>query len=503
MALNEYEPVQLGIYANGSDLNDVEVTVSPLKNTNGVEMVAAFVRVAEYSLVRSQLEELEVQPFPQRLWPAFNFDVAAGRSQMIWLVLETADSVSEAGIYKANISIKAKGLEEVIVPLEVEVLPVRLLTMDEAGLTLAGCTIGLLPEHELEFLQQYNHNSVNLWYFSAQPKLYKQGNGFGIDWRLMDDWMAIAKRAGHDYIVWFLGENPYGFPQTMSLERSLAKAVFGVDDEGYRGMQMEKPDSVLPEIAPLYVEWCRRLKEHVETNNWPTLNLTPFDEPAKWVQNREPLGDLGFIKPHFIHSTELIKEGFPDAIISGDIHHFKGGMDFLPHMDVFCTNAVHENWDMPNLVRSAGKTLWEYSGTGDKGEPARARYTFGFYFAAHDSRGSLVWAYNWGERFNTLEGSNWLYAWNTPFDVIPHPYMEGLREAWDERRLIETIRKTGHNKDVDVTGFLQNIFDEVAENRGQGGSSTVTDFWQRAKDDARMDTWHRTLQDKLLELHAM
>ncbi|HUU28041.1 MAG TPA: hypothetical protein VM123_09530, partial [archaeon] len=145
-------------------------------------------------------------------------------------------------------------------------------------------------------------------------------------------------------------------------------------------------------------------------------------------------------------------------------------------------------------------TLWQYSGTSDKGLPAVARYTFGFYFAGHNSRGSLVWAYNWGNRFDTLDGSNWMYVWNTPFDVIPMPYAEGLREAWDERRLLETLKRRAEEKNVDLSDFLAGLFSEVAAGRGRGGRSTLDDFWERAKDDQVMDKWHKRMVEKLLSL---
>jgi len=146
--------------------------------------------------------------------------------------------------------------------------------------------------------------------------------------------------------------------------------------------------------------------------------------------------------------------------------------------------------------------FWEYSGTGDAGLPGRARYTFGYYFAANGSVGSLVWAYNWGNRFDTLEGENWICVWNTPFDIIPTPYMMGLSEAWDERRLLETLKREATARGVDIGDFLSKLYAEIHDSMGLRGSSTVTDFWYSAQDNGKMDQWRRRIEEKLLEIQG-
>lgn len=501
MFRNEYETVQLGIFANGADLRNCQVSVDPIRNASGKTVAQAKVRVAEYSLVHAfHMPSYFVEPFPQRLWPAYPFDVETGRSHLVMIVLGTDEKSSEPGKYTTRVRITAEGAQEVSVPLELEILPVRLLTMDQAGLKLGGCTTGLLPEFELKFLREYNHNMINIWYSGVRPELSKKGEDFELDFRVMDDWMAAAKRQGINDHVYFLGGNPYSFPRTMHLPRTLAATMFGLDDSGWRELSFKDPNRVPPQVAPLVVEWARRFREHALEADWPNVVLTPFDEPAKWHQYSSSLGMMYFIKPQFKQQVRLIRQGYPEAQIYGSIHHYYGGIEFLEDVDIYCTNAVAENWGMPDEVRAAGKILWQYSFTNDRSMPSVARYTFGFYFAGHDSRGSLVWAYNWGNRFDTLDGSNWMYTWNTPFDVIPMPFAEGLREAWDERRLLETIKRTAKEKNVDITGFLAGLYEESSRARGRGGRSTLDDFWERAKNDLVMETLHDRMVEKLLEL---
>ena len=494
-----------GVYANGRNLAAVTVSADPLLDTGGRPVADITVRVAEYSKVKGgmQLPGFFVEPFPQRLWPAYPFEVKAGRSQMVWLTIRTREDASRAGTYRTTLRIKAEGVPEVSVPVEVEILDERLLTMEEAGLKLGGCTSRFIPEFEMEWLKSYNHNMVNIWYQSDRPDLTRDGDTFKLGWRVFDEWMGSAKRAGMTDIVYFLGGNPYGYPRTMHLPRTMAEVMLGLDDEGWRKLSFRDPYNVPPEVAPFMTEWARRFGEHARTQHWPNVILTPFDEPAKWHQYTSDLGMLYYIKPQFKQQVALLRKGDPRTQIYGSIHHYYGGIEFLEDVDIFCTNAVAENWNLPDEVRAAGKTLWQYSSTSDKSMPAVPRYTFGYYFAGHGSVGSLVWAYNWGDRFDTLDGSNWMYVFTTPFEVVPMPFAEGLREAWDDRRLIETVKKRAADRGVDLSQFWAGFFEEVASSRGAGGSSTLDDFWEQASSAVVMDTWRERLTEKLVELKNM
>ncbi|MBW7997925.1 MAG: hypothetical protein FVQ81_15415 [Candidatus Glassbacteria bacterium] len=504
MFTNEFQTLQLGIYANGRDLSGVTVEVEPVRDDAGKVVATARVRVAQYTVDRGYTYPgFFVEPYPQLLWPSYAFDIPAGRSHLVYFIVRTEDKTARPGKYKTMVSVTAEGVPAEKIPLEVEILPLRLLSMDEAGIRMGGCTTNLLPEFELDFLSDYNHNMINIWYSGIRPELSGNGDGFELDFTVMDDWMAASRRQGINYHVYFLGGNPYGFPRTMHLPRTLANTVMGLDDSGWAALSMADPDNVPPRIAPLITEWARRFASHARQNDWPNVILTPFDEPAKWHQYTADKGMLHFIKPQFNQQVALLKAGAPELDIYGSIHHYYGGIEFLENVDIFCTNAVEENHDMPDEVRDGGKELWQYSGIGGMGFPAVARYTFGYYFASHGSVGSLCWAYNWTDRFDLLDAPNWAYAWNTPFDVIPAPYFEGMREAWDERRLLETLKKTADRKGADIHWFLSRLFAEIRMARGQGGRSTLNDFWERAKDEQIMEKWHNRLVDKLLDLNGL
>ena len=263
-------------------------------------------------------------------------------------------------------------------------------------------------------------------------------------------------------------------------------------------------EKVLPEIRPWCVEFFRQLYAHAMEAAWPEVIVTPFDEPAKYARsphkrNPDELGSGPWIKPQFMENCAIIREGAPKLKIYASIHHNKAdeGIVFLPDVDIFCANCIQEDPALGDKVRAGGKTFWQYSGVNNL--PASARYGFGFYFASFDSRGSLCWAYNWGSRFDTASGGEtWIYAWQTPFDTIPAPYFEGMREAWDDRRIVETYKKTFAG-DPAALGELAKVLDAARASYSAGGQDTVTDFWERMDRPEKLDGWRNQLLDRLVK----
>jgi hypothetical protein len=555
MAGNEIEPAQFGVFANGADLKNVTIALGDggfvdAKKKSLDCKVELF--TAEYSVVSGG------KYFPQRFWPAYSVDVPKGRSQTFWVNVETNNGKSKPGKYAGKIVISSDGQKAVDMPVEIELLPIKLLTMKEAGLHIGGCTTGLIPAHELVELVRHNMNSINLWYYGFEPKIIKKSRtDFDLDFTIDDDFMANAAKAGIENFVYFLGGDPYGFPDTCQLERELYRRVIygGTDLMQGRLELLQKscasPDALLPELRPLYVKWAKLFMQHAQDKKWPEAFLTPYDEPAKWVQggnNRtkqyywktpegkervqsvyerelakfladrkaegiEPmlLGSGGadkWIKGHFKDSCAAIHEGWPKARIYGSIHHAEPGLVFLEDIEIFCTNAIHEDPKLGDKVRAAPpnggrqKVFWQYSGGGDSADVSQGRYNFGVFFASFNSRGSLCWAYNWGGRFDTSTGDNWLYGWTTPYGVVRAPFWEGMREAWDDRRYIETLRSVAKakGKEQEAENLLSGIFNNAVSLRAAGGRDTVNDFYARSNDPEALDTMRGKIIDKIISL---
>lgn len=519
LALNEIECAQFGVYANNKDLKDVLFNITPLKDNSG-NILSADVKIftEEYALVRENSGSFILDA--QRIWPMYKVDVSKGKSQGFWINVETNEKLSKPGKYTGEINIEASNInEKVKIPVEVQVTSVKLLTIDEAELRMGCCVNGLVPFHNIDYAAKNNINGSDLWVFSARPDMSKENGKLKLDFTLIDEWMREAKKRGWKKITYFLGGNPYGFPETMTLEKML---FITMQDEGDRKSKTEKfiklasseknRNNVMEEIREVYGQWIREVTEHAKANDWPELILTPFDEPAKYTAepnskemseySKDVIGAGPWIKPHFEDSCDLIRKyKEPGTLIFGEIHH-SYGIVFLPKIDMLCTNAIHEDPLLGEKVRKANKHFWQYTGVNSKSAPSRMRFSFGFFFGAYNSRGSLLWAYNWGTRFNTTEEYNWMICGDTPFSTIPTLSYEGLREALDDRRYIETLRKTGKDKkkEKEVETFLEKIFKEAKEVRTSGGRDTVNDFWVETKEQTKLDEWRHMISDKIIEL---
>jgi len=516
MTRKEYETAAVAVYANGQDLKGVRLMVRGADGRRDPNYRLE-VRTAEYSVVAAGRRggPRSYRLYPQRLWPSYRVDVPAGKSQLFWITVKTLGEATRPGTYKASAVFRAEGLEPVRVPVEIEVLPVTLPTMQEAGLELGSCIGGLIPLQDLKQLAEFNHTGMDIWFGGAQPKMKTVDGKLVNDWYYLDDWMGYAAgKCGMTHMFWFLGGDPYGFPDSVTFERDLYRAKENDSNVGRRKFIEEtnaKPEKVVPAIRDLYVEWVRQMAVHAKEAGWPKrIILHPFDEPAKWVQKSKwdnpwhaVIGTGEWIKPHFKDACALIRQGakgHDNVVTGGDIHHAKPGIIFAEDIDVFCTNAIHEDTKLGDKVRATGTEFWQYSGCNDQAPAHRGRFTFGWYFAAYDSVGSLIWAYNTMGRFDTSDGGQWGFGWYTPFGTVQTPFMIGVREGWDDRRLIALYKKTVVPKDPAAAEALDAIFKQAVASRSRGGRNTVTDFYAEIAGYERMDTWRNQLLDAVVKV---
>ena len=160
---------------------------------------------------------------------------------------------------------------------------------------------------------------------------------------------------------------------------------------------------------------------------------------------------------------------------------------FIDDIDVMCTNAIGDDPHLGEMTTAMGKDFWQYSG-GDSRRPDRVRYTFGFFFSAYNSRGGLFWAYDWGNGFDTSRGSNWFLAWHTPFGVISSPAYECLREALDDRRYVETLKRMAadHQTEIQRVPGRPGQGRDLRADRGAAGTMSTTSSPSRATWTPRM-----------------
>ncbi len=507
MARNEYEPAAFAVYANGQALRNVTYRVGPLKGPPGVLKCELDLRTAEYSAVQATVDYTATadcgryRMFPQRLWPAYPVDVPPGRSHLFWITVRTLGPASKGGKYAGLVRITAEvagRAAEATLPIEVEVLPVTLLTVTQAGLSMGNCTTGLPTFQEVATLVAHNHNRMDIWFGGTQPGMTVRDGKLVLDWTYLDDWMAGARKLGLTEIMWFLGGDPKGFPDTLNLERDLYRAR-----PGDRGRLREEflrrasanPEKVLPEIRELYVDFIRQTARRAKARGWPKLIFQPFDEPGKWAHTRPGAdrariaGSGPWIRDHFKDACGLVRQGSREVRVGLEAHTVKPCLVFLKDVDIFCTNRA---WQVPDLSRrldSAGVEFWQYANCDDQAPPHRTRYSFGFYFGGYGSKGFLVWAYNWMSRFDTSARVNWGSGWHTPFGTVFAPSLVGLREGLDDRRWMETLRRRPDGK-----ALLEAIGAEAIASRAK----TPYTSYNEADDPAKMDLWRGRIMDAIL-----
>ena len=526
MTLNEYEPAPFAVYAT-RDLTGVTFNVGELRGPSGVLAAEITRGTLEYAL-HAPGRKGTTQFHAQRIWPMYPVDIAEGRSHWFWITLKTDPAKTKPGKYKGTVTITAQEGAATL-PMEVEVLPVKMLTMDQAGLEMGGCTPATYPEHEMVFMQRHNINIANLWYSAVGPRLKITGGKMTLDFEAIDVWMKTARKRGMGPIVWFVGGDSHNYPRTLSVEREIYIELHSGGEKTRKQLYSEftrlagtkenrgKP---MKEIEPYVRQWFREIWKHAKANNWPELIFTPFDEPAVWTRPKRTeatakggwiLGGGVWVRDHFKALCAIIHEECPGSRIYASIHHnrlkpdrpgraIKEGECFIPDVEVFCTNAIDEDPKLGDKVRAAGKTFWQYKGIGDGTRPDSGFFGYGLFFPAFDSRGGLLWAYDWGPGMDTSAGTNWMIAWRTPFDVIPSPFIEAFREGWDIRRAIETIKKLAKEKNVDVAPFFKQLYAETKTLRGGWGSKAEYDEWGTAKDLPKVLELHRRVIDKMIEL---
>ncbi len=532
MSLNEYEPAPFAVYAAKQKLTNVTYEVGALKSDAGQLSVEITRGTIEYTRQAGSGNK-PARTIAERIWPMYPVDVEPGQSQMFWITLKTDPPASKPGQYAGTVTIKSDQ-GQANLPFEVEVLPIKLVALDRAALHYGGCHPALLPEHEMRQLLEHNLNIMNIWAGAVGPRIKIKDGKMTLDFRFLDHWMKQARQSGVQAFVWFLGGVPYGYPRTLTIERELYIALHDGEkpfkelyDEFIKvAATQEHRGRTLPEIEPYYRQWVREVWQHSRDNGWPELIMTPFDEAAMWVQgpyrvekgSSYMIGAGPWIRDHFEFAANLLHEEAPGMRVYASIHgnHIPGpdwkpqpgrlyqrvreGQVFIDDIDVMCTNAIDEDPDLGRMTTAMGKDFWQYSGVGEPNRPDRIRYTFGFYFSAYNSRGGLAWAYDWGSGFDTSRGSNWYLAWRTPFDVISGPQYECLREALDDRRYVETLKRMAADHQTEVYDFLGDLGKAAISVRTGAGRDAVNDFFAESRDMDVCDAMRQRVIAKILEV---
>ena len=167
IARNEYEPGTFAVFAQ-HDLANVDYSVSELMNSRGERLACEIRRyTVEYALEQTRVPAEQTRRLawtPQRLWPAFGTTIRQGQSAWFYIIVHTLGDGEQARSLQGQSGSDLRSRTQRRIPIEVEVLPITLLTMDEAGLRMGGCARGLPPAGDMAVMREHNHNMINIWF---------------------------------------------------------------------------------------------------------------------------------------------------------------------------------------------------------------------------------------------------------------------------------------------------------------------------------------------------
>jgi|GEM_PF-6137271 len=124
-AKGQAQPFSLAVYAK-QDLQNVKISVSPLRSSNGKLLPTPDIRLVRIWIKRKGYDtNAPSDPIPELLDPAQPVDIASGNFRQIWVTVTPPDN-AVSGVYKGSLTITPQQGKLAIVPLEVTVLPFKL-----------------------------------------------------------------------------------------------------------------------------------------------------------------------------------------------------------------------------------------------------------------------------------------------------------------------------------------------------------------------------------------
>lgn len=179
---NEFEGVQIGIVAHGTDLSGVNVSVSELAGPSGAVIPASDVTLNLVDFVKTGWPRYATEYagwWPDPLMPNAPFDLARGGIRPVWVNVRARTGIP-AGLYRGAVTVRPENAPETVVPLEVRVWDFDL------PVTGRFKTAFALFEHELAlwygevneemlrdwyaFLLEHRINPTNIYSQTARPE---------------------------------------------------------------------------------------------------------------------------------------------------------------------------------------------------------------------------------------------------------------------------------------------------------------------------------------------
>jgi len=350
-----------------------QTTVAPADLTGGGQKLPAeALRVYPVSYRNKRLvysSQFYVKDMPTILERREFVPVPKDRTQLFWInVAIPADQ--PAGLYTGQLTVKPTQGQPVAVPLQVRVLPYRLVEPRNMffGEYYQPPQLAKTPEEKLATVardlqdqREHGMTSLGLCYGPNDDEFTVEGTNVTLN--LKPD--GLYSKTMETY-------KALGFPMP----------IIQLNDTG------QTPAAKFPFGSPEYIAtyksfWIALAKMHQE-RGWPEMIVQPVDEPA-WQGPDERSRNLACLK--------WLKE------IPGQRTEEDGPVDgyFLseagPFADVWNGNGAVPAPDVMKKAQVAGRIITSYNNDVESYRPEMGRYCNGFYQLRAGARGTFNWAY--------------------------------------------------------------------------------------------------------------
>ncbi|MFV2069115.1 MAG: glycoside hydrolase domain-containing protein, partial [Pirellulales bacterium] len=416
----ETESAALNVFNLGSDPLNVRVEIDPLEQT--VDGKKRTVRARDVIVLHEAVEvatqtlDLSADAIPE-LNQANLMILPAWDARQLWLNVDT--SKLDAGRWTTHVRLRSLEVEsrEFSAPLEIVVWKPQLPTTQPLRLChwgyVPGSLLGDQPQAALD--DQVTHGT-NVFVAGYVPKgtFDEQGNLIGdIDYRAHDDY--VRRYGSHGLIL---------FQHT-----GIISGPGGHDSPAYRKAHVT-----------LLREWVDHLAKM--GIGYGGFALYPVDEPGL----RDGLVDIYLSYAKLAREADPKIQMYTDPVARITMDEIKR---MLPYVDIWCPNRagflLESGKEKLDLMRSSGKTLWNYECAGN----AKHRSPLGYYRGQawlawhHGLTGIGFWSYctssadPWYRPQATLD---YLLIYQGK-GVVSSKRWEAIRDGIEDYSMLTTLRE--------------------------------------------------------------
>jgi hypothetical protein len=449
----EYEPVTFCIRPQ-RPLEKVRVGISDLTSANGQKIPWQEVDVRQVRYMK-RIGSLGTSPMLtpvllEKVYPHIN-DYPAMQTQRIWLTVHVPEG-THGGLYRGQVRFVPGNAPMALIPIEVEVLPIRLLNppVSYAMTTYEAYTREGVEQqyrdmraHGMNFVkfEQMLGNRISM--DAGKVRVDFDGNGY------LEKALDPYKAAGFTQpFLWAMSGEPYGHYDAFSDNKKLR---YG--DIAEWCLKFGEPES--KEFAQAYEGVIRAILDEGKRRKWPEIIFQPFNEPlshANPLQDRLTLECLKILKGLGV-KTELNAGRWPSKY-----DHMLPYLDYASYHDgPFAVRGVYDPEAWGRFLEVARThhlqiVFYNFDTTAVHPEPMRFGYGPGLWVNRPQVVGALQWTYQRQDPIPEIpmgypyldnpDTTAFVYPESDKSSGGPTPGWEATREGVDDYRYFYTFMET-------------------------------------------------------------